>query len=278
MARRINLAFCGCGFLGLYHTGVVAALRTHAKNGMLARTDKIGGASAGALHAAMIACDVGIEPSLEFGVRAAEKIRANFYKIPWADLDKEVRDSLETSLPQNAHILATSRLFVSITTVGMNGQRITNEVISEFSSRAELIDVLAKSCYIPFYSGFKLPENGEGWAFDGGFTDNLPILENGDNILVSPFAGKSADISPALSDANAGLLDIVYRNTPFSVSTENFARISKTLIPPENKGLKKLYLAGYSDTKLFLKKKGMYEKAPAPDVLHLFDKKDNGDS
>lgn len=269
MARRINLAFCGCGFLGLYHTGVVAALRTHAKNGMMKRTEKIGGASAGALHAAMIACDVPIEPSLEFGVRAATKIRDNMHKIPWADLDKEVRDCLETSLPENAHILATSRLFISITIF----PEMTNEIISTFNSRADLIDVLAKSCYIPFYSGFKLPVNGEGWAFDGGFTDNLPILQDGDNILVSPFAGKAADISPALSDASPGLLDIVYRNTPFSVSSENFARIVRTLIPSENSGLKKLYLAGYSDTKLFLKKKGMYERAPAPDVLYLFDTK-----
>ena len=85
---------------------------------------RIGGASAGALHAAMIACDVPIEPSLEFGVRAATKIRDNMHKIPWADLDKEVRDCLETSLPENAHILATSRLFISITIF----PEMTNEV------------------------------------------------------------------------------------------------------------------------------------------------------
>ena len=92
---------------------------------------------------------------------------------------------------------------------------------------------------------------------------------------MSPFAGKAADISPALSDASPGLLDIVYRNTPFSVSSENFARIVRTLIPSENSGLKKLYLAGYSDTKLVLKKEGMYERAPAPDVLYLFDTKED---
>lgn len=271
-SRRFNLAFCGCGFLGMYQTGVVAALRTHA-NGMMDTVDKVGGSSSGSLNAAMLVCDVPVERSFEFGLRTAAKIRSNKWLIPWANLDKEVRECAAQCLPDDAHLRATDRLHVSVSTTGL--PYFKNELVSSFSSREELIDALAQSCFLPMYSGFKPSYRGKRWAFDGSFTDNRPILQadaDTDNIIVSPFAGKAAVISPALSDTGWTLFDISYKKTPFTVSKENLKRINPImLIPPKTHQLKKLYITGYSDTKLFLQREGLYEEAAEPDVLHLFD-------
>ena len=91
-------------------------------------------------------------------------------------------------------------------------------------------------------------------------------------MIVSPFAGKAAVISPTLSDSGWTLFDISYKKTPFSVSKENLKRLNPImLIPPKTHQLKNLYIAGYNDTKLFLQGEGLYEDGREPDVLHLFD-------
>ena len=51
------------------------------------------------------------------------------------------------------------------------------QLISQFETRDELISVLAQSCFIPLYSGFRIPNEGSGWAVDGSYTDNLPLFE-----------------------------------------------------------------------------------------------------
>ena len=52
--KRMNLSFAGCGFMGLYHVGVVACLRKYAPDLCL---KKVSGASAGAMAAACLLCD-----------------------------------------------------------------------------------------------------------------------------------------------------------------------------------------------------------------------------
>ena len=49
----LNLSFCGCGFLGMYHLGVASCLVKHGP-GFLASVDRVAGASAGALIAALL--------------------------------------------------------------------------------------------------------------------------------------------------------------------------------------------------------------------------------
>lgn len=56
------------------------------------------------------------------------------------------------------------------------------------------IQVLLASAFIPIFSGFVPPYVGEYRYMDGGFTDNLPILDT-NTITVSPFSGLS-DICP----------------------------------------------------------------------------------
>ncbi|EDW34938.1 GL19691 [Drosophila persimilis] len=58
MERRMNLSFAGCGFLGIYHVGVAVCPKKHAPQLLL---ERIGGASAGALAACCLLCDLPIE-------------------------------------------------------------------------------------------------------------------------------------------------------------------------------------------------------------------------
>jgi len=51
---RMNLSFAGCGFLGIYHLGVVKALSIHGRK-FLMNVQRFAGASAGALVAAALA-------------------------------------------------------------------------------------------------------------------------------------------------------------------------------------------------------------------------------
>lgn len=53
--KQISYSFAGCGFLGLYHVGVASCLREYAPMG---KNTKILGASAGALAAMALACDL----------------------------------------------------------------------------------------------------------------------------------------------------------------------------------------------------------------------------
>lgn len=52
---RMNLSFAGCGFLGIYHVGVAVCFRKYAPHLLL---NKISGASAGALAACGLLCDL----------------------------------------------------------------------------------------------------------------------------------------------------------------------------------------------------------------------------
>lgn len=51
----MNLSFAGCGFLGIYHVGVAGCFKKYAPHLLL---DKISGASAGAIAACGLLCDL----------------------------------------------------------------------------------------------------------------------------------------------------------------------------------------------------------------------------
>ena len=54
---NMNLSFAGCGFLGIYHVGVCSCFRRYASH---VSTEKISGASAGALAACALLTGVGL--------------------------------------------------------------------------------------------------------------------------------------------------------------------------------------------------------------------------
>ncbi|NWR95161.1 PLPL4 protein, partial [Furnarius figulus] len=151
--KHINLSFAACGFLGIYHLGAAAAFYRHGKK-LLTDVKAFAGASAGSLTAAvLLAVPENIEKCKHFAYGFAEEVRKlNFGAVtPGYDFMKTLREGIESILPSNVHEIADNRLYVSVT----NSKSGENHLVSNFSSREELIKVLLASSFIPVYAGIK---------------------------------------------------------------------------------------------------------------------------
>ena len=113
-------------------------------------------------------------------------------------------------MPDDAHVRVSGKLHVSLTRV-RDGK---NVIVSQFDSREELIQVLLASAFIPIFSGI-LPPKFKGVRYmDGGYSDNLPTLDE-NTITVSPFCGES-DICPR--DDSSQLFHVRFEGLVFGKS------------------------------------------------------------
>ena len=109
---------------------------------------------------------------------------------PSFNLSKVMREGMEEMLPDDIHLLVRDRLHISMTKVWDR----SNLAVNSFNSRAELLDALQASSFVPFMCGWLPPRFNGSLVLDGGFTDNLPVFDS-NTISVSPFAG-DASICP----------------------------------------------------------------------------------
>ncbi len=86
-----------------------------------------------------------------------------------ADFWRYCKDALWTDLPADAAAIVSGRLFVSLTDLTLR-----NHLVSEFANREELADALACSCFIPAFSGYRVPRFRGRRFLDGGLTNSLP--------------------------------------------------------------------------------------------------------
>nr|CAH7734814.1 unnamed protein product [Callosobruchus chinensis] len=239
----MNLSFAGCGFLGIYHVGVACCFRKYAPHLLL---NKISGASAGAIAACSLICDlpVGDMTSDVLRVCAEARKRSLGAFSPSFNINRLLLENLEKFLPDDAHIRCSGKLHVSLTRVH-DGK---NVVISHFDSREELIQCLLASAFIPFFSGLIPPKFRGVRYMDGGYSDNLPTLDE-NTITVSPFCGES-DICPR--DDSSQLFHINIANTSIELSKHNIYRIVRILFPPKPEVLSNMCKQGFDDALRFL--------------------------
>lgn len=252
----MNLSFCGCGFLAVYHLGVAKALLQHG-SGFLSQIQKISGASAGALAAALLV----VKPeAMEHGRKFNFDLAASVRKKPVGaftpnyNLLEPLEDFLRSEMPTDGHARASGRLYLSLT----NPKTVKNEVMSEYQSNEELLKCMIASCYIPVYAGLQPPVIRGKMYVDGGFTDNLYIFEEGRTVTVSPFSGPQ-DISP--KDPASKVKYIHMKNQDFQISSLNLVRYKHALFPPSDDQLNQYHENGFQDTLQFLKREGLYERA-----------------
>ncbi|XP_066973761.1 1-acylglycerol-3-phosphate O-acyltransferase Pnpla3-like isoform X1 [Macrobrachium rosenbergii] len=244
----MNFSFAGCGFLGIYHVGVAACLKKYAPNLLV---NKISGASAGALAAVCLLCDSPLGTITSSVLKTATEARSRTLGpfSPTFNVEKLLREGLLSVLPDDAHKIVSGKLFISVTRVS-DGKNI---LLSQFDSREELIQAILCSCFIPGFSGW-LPTRFCGVRYvDGGFTDNLPILDE-NTVTVSPFCGDS-DICPR--DANVNFLQVSLANTSIELSKENLYRFARILFPPPPEVLNKMCQQGFNDTLDFLQRNNL---------------------
>ncbi|KAL8583233.1 hypothetical protein ACOMHN_013788 [Nucella lapillus] len=256
----MHLSFCGCGFLGVYHLGVVSCLLKHGTR-FLSRVDGVAGASAGALAAALVVtCPTlhHVQVAKERTMKMASKIHSKSLGAftPGYQVTNDVDSLLKEMLPPDAHKLAEGRLYISLTNV----RSVRNEVVSHFDSREELIKVLATSCHIPVYSGAKFPLLYGKLYCDGGLTNNLIRFENGRTVTVSPFSGQQ-DIGPQDSP-RAGGKPVFFNlhNHNIQVNMSNAERFRHALFPPSLTVLQQYFETGQKEAAQFLVHEDMYER------------------
>ncbi|XP_039963748.1 1-acylglycerol-3-phosphate O-acyltransferase Pnpla3 isoform X1 [Bactrocera tryoni] len=244
----MNLSFAGCGFLGIYHVGVAVCFKKYAPHLLL---EKIGGASAGALSACCLLCDLPLGSMTSDFFRVVNEARR--YSLgpfsPSFNIQTCLFEGLQKHLPEDAHKRVSGRLHVSLTRVH-DGK---NVIVSEFESRDELLQALLCACFIPGFSGIFPPRFRGVRYMDGAFSDNLPILDE-NTITVSPFCGES-DICPR--DQSSQLFHLNWANTSIEISRQNVNRFVRILFPPRPEFLSKFCQQGFDDAMQFLNRNNL---------------------
>ena len=205
MSHKTDFAFAGAGFMGLYHVGATKCINTIAPHLLQQR---IGGTSAGgpvknyrhftnlfetgALQGVFLIAKVPFEEMARNIVDLALISSKQFLTTlnPTFNLSKVMRESMEKMLPDNIHQVVQDRLLVSMTKVW----KPSNLAVNKFSSKAELLDALQGTSFVPFMCGLLPPRFKGSLVLDGFYTDNLPVFDS-NTISVSPFAG-NASICP----------------------------------------------------------------------------------
>ncbi|XP_053995902.1 1-acylglycerol-3-phosphate O-acyltransferase Pnpla3 isoform X1 [Hylaeus anthracinus] len=239
----MNLSFAGCGFLGIYHVGVAVCFKKYAPHLLL---DKISGASVGAIAACCLLCDLPLGEITSNLLRVAREARQRTLGpfSPSFNVQKILLESLQKFLPNDAHIRVSGKLHISLTRV-YDGK---NVIVSQFSSKEDLLQALLASAFIPLFSGL-LPPRFRGIRYmDGGFSDNLPTLDE-NTITVSPFCGES-DICPR--DESSQLFHVNVANTSIELSRQNIYRFARILFPPNPEILSSICKQGFDDALRFL--------------------------
>ncbi|XP_066212886.1 patatin-like phospholipase domain-containing protein 4 isoform X2 [Saccopteryx leptura] len=250
--KHINLSFAACGFLGIYHLGAALAFRRHGQK-LLKDVKAFAGASAGSLVASvLLTAPEKIEECNEFTYGFAEETRRQPLGAvtPGYDFMARLRRGMEAILPPNAHELAQHRLHVSVTNTRTRG----NCLVCSFPSRADLIQVLLASSFVPIYAGLRPVEYSGQWV-DGGLTNGLPVLPVGRTVTVSPFSGRP-DISPR--DGGQLNLYVSVAKQDVLLSVANLVRLRHALFPPGRREMEALFQRGFEDAVAFLRREDRF--------------------
>ncbi|XP_053458630.1 omega-hydroxyceramide transacylase isoform X2 [Nycticebus coucang] len=180
-----------------------------------------------------------------------------------------MRRFLYQVLPEDSYKVATGKLHVCLTRL-TDGESI---VVSEYTSKEELIEALYCSCFVPVYCGL-IPPTYRGVHFslhssqryiDGGFTGMQPCSFWTDSLTISTFTGQQ-DICPR--DCPAIFQDFRMFNFSFQFSLENITRMTYALFPPDLVILHDYYYRGYEDAVSYLRRlNAAYLNSPSKRVI-----------
>uniref|UniRef100_UPI0037E86E58 patatin-like phospholipase domain-containing protein 2 n=1 Tax=Semicossyphus pulcher TaxID=241346 RepID=UPI0037E86E58 len=246
-----GISFAGCGFMGIYYVGASSCILARSPR-FIQDASKICGASSGALMAAVLSLGIPLEKccaDLMFMAKEARRHRLGPLH-PAYSLPQVVQDSLLRCLPEDAHVLASGKLCVSLTRVS-DGK---NVLVSEFDSREELIQALLCSCFVPFYCGVIPPTYRGVHYVDGAASDNQPRCHVKNTITFSPYAGES-DLCPRASVLS--FHEVRFKNMSIQVNLENMYRVTSTFFPPQAEEMAEICQNGYMDALRFLQENNL---------------------
>lgn len=157
-----HLVFPGGGVYFWWQAGTIQALqnRYDLKNGNFAMY----GASAGAISSVLAACNV----DLKYAMTEAFRLPKKSGRLTHSQL---IEFWLQRIFPDNCHeICSNGKVNISITTITMSFIPLHRRVISNFSSKQDLINACLTSSHIPFFldGNFSRTFRGE-CCVDGSF-------------------------------------------------------------------------------------------------------------
>ncbi|KAH0618759.1 hypothetical protein JD844_018218 [Phrynosoma platyrhinos] len=262
----LSLSFAGGGFLAIYEIGVIQGLLEQAPE-ILRSAPKVYGSSSGSIIAAAVVCGLSLDDLKKYMYGAATDARRTILGplAPGCSVVRILQRRLYQILPENSHRMATGRLYISLTRL-IDGQ---NVVVSEYSSKEELIQALICSCFVPIYAGF-IPPSFRGVRYvDGGFTNLQPRSDLETAITVSPFTGE-IDICPR--DCPAIFYSLHVMQSSIQISIENLCRIGYALFPPSYQVSNSSHLITVFITSAVMnmqKKSGLLSSVPGFILHHL---------
>ena len=239
-----NLSFAGCGFVGIYHIGASACLQLHAPHLLRHR---VGGSSAGAMCALALLCDIPLVHEARNVAMLAFKAKQNTLGVfsPSFHMHDIIKTHFESILPDDVAERVSGKLFVSLTK--FSNQK--NILVTQFRNKADVIDAVCASSFVPLMSGLTLPRFRGEFAMDGGLSDNVPSL-GARTITVSPFTG-DASICP--EEQTTELWSVPQGSgATVHLSKRNLWRFKDAVIAPYTQTVQSLCAQGFSDAAKFL--------------------------
>ncbi|KAM7002334.1 patatin-like phospholipase domain-containing protein 2 [Tautogolabrus adspersus] len=246
-----SISFAGCGFMGIYYVGACSCILERYPR-VIQDASKICGASAGSLMAAVLSVGIPLEKccaDLMFMAKEGRKTKLGPFH-PTYNLVQIIGDSLLRGLPEDAHVLASGKLCVSLTRVSDR----KNVLVSEFDSKEELVQALLCSCFIPFYCGVIPPTYRGVHYVDGAVSDNQPRYHVKNTMTFSPYTGES-DLCPRASTLS--FHEARFKNMSIQVNSENFYRVASTFFPPQAEQMAEICQNGYIDALRFLQENNL---------------------
>ncbi|XP_006266283.3 omega-hydroxyceramide transacylase-like [Alligator mississippiensis] len=242
-----SIFFKGCGFLMFYQMGVMKALQELAPE-ILRSASKIYGTSSGALIATLVTCGCEIDAVVGYMTDTVKNMEGSIlrYLYPNNGVILNIQKALEKCLPDNAHQLASRRLHIFLTQVS----GLQNVVVSEFSSKEEIIQAVSCSCFIPVYNGY-IPPSFQGVRYIDGAFSSPKALFHKTMITVSGFAFDN-DICPR--DNPGTYLSVYMLQQLFQMSPENLKRMVYCFFPPSRLVVHEFILQGYHDAGFYLER------------------------
>lgn len=158
------------------------------------------GSSGGALIAAAAALDLDLDYQLKACISMGMQSVEQHLLGPIGKMSQYIGPHIMRSLPEDAHEIVRGKLFISVTETPQDSKMWGNRLVANFKSRQHLFNMLMASTYIPVYYEVPVRPGRGGFYWDGGFSNNQPVLRAPDTgrcitTTVSPVA-RMADISP----------------------------------------------------------------------------------
>jgi len=173
--QEVDIVVSGGGLRGYYVTGAFIVLK-QLQSAFSWKCCRFAGASAGSWCAVFMACGMDIVDWVETYYQT--RLHSQASGRPLLDAYHCFLDSMMLiTLPDNAHVLCSGKVFLSITVVEAGSVR--NLLVSEFFSKQDVVDACMASSNIPFLATRGLGKRFRGMrVVDGGVTNNIPYFED----------------------------------------------------------------------------------------------------